>query len=118
MSKLNRIEDKYNFYLPMVYRDFYDLCSLSVPSNLVGTDLLNGYSYSHFSEGAARLLEDDEVNNFLQADDFVFMMHKGYMFWYFKANGDPDPIVYGYYEGKLKPDNNGHFSTFIKDFIS
>jgi hypothetical protein len=43
-------------------------------------------------------------------------MHQGYMFWYFKANGDSDPIVFGYYEGKPGPDNFGPFSDFIKEY--
>jgi hypothetical protein len=43
-------------------------------------------------------------------------MHQGYMFWYFKANGNPDPIVYGYHESKLVPEDLGNFSNFIKDF--
>lgn len=43
-------------------------------------------------------------------------MHQGYMFWYFKENGDPDPIVYGYYEGRYESDNFGRFSDFIKEF--
>jgi len=46
------------------------------------------------------------------------MMHQGYIFWYFKANGDHDPTVYGYYEGKLRPDKFGHFSDFIKTIQS
>ena len=117
MNKLSRIEDKYHVLLPMLYRDFYDLCSISIPVTLVGTDLLNNYSYSYFKEGAARLLEDDGVDNVLESNDFVFMMHQGYIFWYFKANGDSDPIVYSYYEGKLKPDKLGLFSNFIKEFL-
>jgi hypothetical protein len=40
------------------------------------------------------------------------------MFWYFKADGNPDPIVYGYYENKLKPDNLGLLSELIKEYLS
>jgi hypothetical protein len=117
MGKLSRLEKEYNISLPDVYKDFYDLCSISIPVNLVGTDLLNNYSYSDLRNGADELLEEDGVDNFLKSDDFVFMMHQGYMFWYFKANGDSDPLVHGYYEGKLKPDTFGRFSDFIKGYI-
>jgi hypothetical protein len=44
------------------------------------------------------------------------MMHQGYIFWYFKANGDPDPDVFGYYQGKIKPDNLGRLSEFLKRY--
>ena len=69
------------------------------------------------NEWAAELLSEDGVENFLQPDDLVFMMHQGYMFWYFKADGNPDPIVYGYFENKLKPEAMGPFSEFIKEYV-
>ena len=116
MDKLRKIEDESNISLPDVYKGFYKLCSFSIPENLVGTDLRN--NHSELNEWAVGLLKDDEVNNFLEGNDFVFMMHQGYIFWYFKANGDPDPVVYGYHEGRLKPDNLGHFSDFIKEYIN
>lgn len=115
MNKLSSIENKYHILLPEIYRDFYNLCSSSIPAKLVGTDLWNNNRFD-LNQGAVELLEEDGINNFLESNDFVFMMHQGYMFWYFKANGDPDPIVYGYYEGKFSPDNFGRFSDFIKDF--
>ena len=115
MDKLSKIENKHHILLPEVYRDFYHLCDLSIPANLVGTDLCNNNRFD-LNEGAVELLAEDEIDNFLESDDFVFMMHQGYMFWYFKANGDPDPTVYGYYEGKLRPDNFGCFSDFIKEY--
>ena len=117
MDKLSKIESEFHILLPMVYKDFYDLCSFSIPDNLVGTDLINNCSYSDLNEGAVELLKDNRIDNFIEDDDFIFMMHQGYMFWYFKANGDTDPIVYGYYQGKLKPDNFGRFSDFIKEYI-
>ena len=117
MNKLLKIEKENKISLPEAYKDFYNLCAFSIPKNLIGTDLLNNYSYSDLRNGADELLEDDGVDNFLKNDDFVFMMHQGYMFWYFQADGNPNPIVYGYYENKLKPDNFGHFSDFIKEYI-
>jgi hypothetical protein len=116
MSRLSRIEQENQISLPEIYKDFYRLCSNSIPANLIGTDLRN--SYSELNQWAIELLEEDGVENFLDDKDFVFMMHQGYMFWYFKADGIPDPIVYGYYENKLKPDNLGHLSEFIKMYTS
>jgi hypothetical protein len=116
MDKLRIIENESHISLPEAYKDFYNFCSFSIPENLVGTDLRN--NYSELNEWAVELLEEDGINNFLESDDFVFMMHQGYIFWYFKANGDPDPIVYSYQEGKLEPDNIGHLSDFIKEYIS
>jgi hypothetical protein len=114
MGNLSKIEQERQIMLPEAYKDFYNMCSHTIPGNLIGTDLLN--RHSALNEWAAELLEEDGIENFLGPDDLVFMMHQGYMFWYFKADGNPDPLVYGYYEHKLKPDNFGHFSDFIKQY--
>ncbi|MDR6569162.1 SMI1/KNR4 family protein [Chitinophaga ginsengisegetis] len=116
MDKLSQIEKEDKILLPQIYKDFYRRCSRSIPENLVGTDLRN--HYPDMNIGAIELLEEDGAEIFLESDDFVFMMHQGYMFWYFKANGNPDPIVFGYHENRLKPDNMGCFSNFIKEFYS
>ena len=115
MDKLKTIETEFNISFPDIYRRFYALCSISTPANLVGTDLRNNNLFD-LNQAAVELLEEGGVDNFLESDDFVFMMHQGYIFWYFKANGDTDPIVYGYHEGKLKPDNLGYFSDFAKEY--
>lgn len=44
------------------------------------------------------------------------MMHQGYIFWFFKANGTPDPVVYGYQEGNENPDKLEPLSKFIAQY--
>ena len=116
MDSLSQIELKNQISLPEIYKAFYRLCSFSTPANLIGTDLRN--DYPDLNQGAIELLEEDGAENFLDSKDFVFMMHQGYIFWYFKADGNPDPFVFGYHEGQLKPDNMGCFSGFIKKYCS
>ena len=115
MSKLSRIEEENGIVLPEIYKDFYRTCSGYTPQNLVGTDLIN--KYDDLNYWAIELLEEDEVENFLQENDFVFMMHQGYIFWYFKADGNEDPIVFSYSEADKKRKNCGSFSSFIKEFV-
>jgi hypothetical protein len=116
MDKLSQIEQERQISLPEIYKDFYRLCSLSIPAKLIGTDLHN--THPELNKWAIELLDEDGIENFLDDCDFVFMMHQGYMFWYFKADGNPDPIVYGYYENKLKSDNRVLLSEFIKEYLS
>ena len=116
MSSLTKIEQRRKIVLPELYKDFFNYCSHSIPKNLVGTDLLN--DHSELNEWAVELLAEDGISNFLDADDLVFMMHQGYIFWYFKADGTPDPIVFGYFQNKLKPDNLGHLSEFTKQYLT
>ena len=116
MKKLTDIEERHNITLPKIYKQFYRKCEDFVPSNLVGTDILNNESFECLRSEAEELLNDDGIACFLEPDDFVFMMHQGYMFWYFKANGEPDPTVFGYLEGKGKPDKLDQLSTFLDEF--
>ncbi len=116
MDKLSRIENECGILLPEIYKDFYNSCSTAIPDNLIGTDLINNNSFIDLRNWAYELLTGDRVDNFVKNDDFVFMMHQGYVFWYFSANNDPDPIVYGYFEGRLQSDNCGHLSDFIIQF--
>lgn len=112
MDKLSKLEKERNISLPEIYKTFYKAYSSSMPKNLVGSDLFN--NRSDLNDEAVELLKEDGVENFLSDKDFVFMMHQGYIFWYFKADGNPDPVVFGYHEGRLKPDNLGALSKFIE----
>jgi hypothetical protein len=111
MSYLKEIEEKVGAALPDIYKDFYMLCSTSIPQGLVGTDLLN--QSPDLDTWAKDLLTENGAENFLDNDDIVFMMHQGYVFWFFKANGNQDPMVYGYREGNTSPDRLEPLSKFI-----
>jgi len=115
MDDLTEIEIKRGITLPKIYKDFYILCLKAIPKTLVGSDLFN--YYPDLNNSAVDLLKENEVENFLERDDFVFLMHQGYVFLYFKADGNSDPIVYRYYEVERKPKNIGHLSELIKDYL-
>lgn len=111
MDSLEEIEIAKGFSFPKIYKDFYKHCESSIPKGMIGSDLFN--TYKELNEWAIELLKEDNAENFLDNDDFVFMMHQGYMFWYFKANGKENPNVYLYYEGQLTPKE----VCLLKDFI-
>lgn len=114
MDILNEIENISEIRFPKIYRDFYKLCENSTPKGMVGSDLFN--KYKELNNWAKELLEEDNVENFLEVDDFVFLMHQGYMFWYFKANGNENPKVYFYYEGQRWPKEVCLLKDFIENF--
>ncbi|HTE11936.1 MAG TPA: SMI1/KNR4 family protein [Chitinophagaceae bacterium] len=114
-QKLNLIEKERNISLPEIYREFYSACSIAIPEELVGSDLLNKCPDLH--TWAIDLLEGDGLMDLLEKDDLVFMMHQGYFFFYFKADGNADPIVYGYHDRELKRRGLGHLSQFLKKYI-
>ena len=108
-------EKRRNISLPTSYKVFFQRCQRSRPEDLVGTDLIN--DIEDLNGAADELLRECGMDAFLKPDDFVFMMHQGCMFWYFSANGDPDPIFFGYLEGKESRDHHGHLSTFLLGLV-
>ena len=116
MEELKLIEDNYNFNLPENYKQFYLKCGKQIPNNLVGTDLVN--EYKELNVWANELLKEDKAEFEIEKDDFVFMMHQGYIFWFFKVNGNENPMVYGYFEGAMKPDKKKLLNAFLKEYIN
>ena len=111
VDKLVEIEKRRNISLPTSYKVFFQRCQRSRPESLLGTDLIN--DIEDLNGPAEELLRECGRDVLMNPDDFVFMMHQGYMFWYFAANGDPDPMVFGYFEGKGDRDQHGRLSTFL-----
>ncbi|MEO6356769.1 MAG: hypothetical protein ABIU77_03715 [Ferruginibacter sp.] len=115
MNDLIKLEEQRRIILPEIYKDFYKRCFVSIPKKLIGTDLLN--NYPELNKYAFELIKGDGADNFLKEDDFVFMMHQGYIFWFFEADGNPDPLVYGYHETNMFPHKIDRLSKFIEDYI-
>ena len=102
-EQLSITKEEGQIILPEIYKDFYDVCSGTIPANLVGTDLFN--QHKELQESVFELLEENSVDNFLDDKDFIFMMHQqGYIFWYFKADGNlgPDMIIYSEVNSKVE----------------
>lgn len=97
----------------MAYKEFYIKSKTSHPKKLIGTDLFS--NDNKLKEGALELLEEDNAKNFLTDKDFIFMMHQGYMFWYFKADGRENPNVYYYMEQSLVPSKKEDLKSFLND---
>lgn len=111
---LKELEIKENLNFPDIYKTFYESCLKKTPTKMIGSDLV-GEEYE-LLKWAIQLLEENQIDNFLEANDFVFMMHQGYMFWYFKADGTPNPDVFYYREGKSKPEREFPLSEFIRQY--
>jgi hypothetical protein len=114
MKDLIEIEEIKGLKFPKIYKIFYERCEKSIPKEMVGSDLYN--NYKELNEWAKELLKEDNVENFLSEKDFIFMMHQGYMFWYFKADGNEDPDVYFYHEMELMPKRICSLEYFINNY--
>lgn len=74
------------------------------------------HDLSGLNEAATGLLQENDKNYKLPSDAFVFYMHQGYQFMFFRLSEGDDPPVYFFGEGegldkpKLLYD---HFSSFL-----
>jgi hypothetical protein len=112
LEKIFLLEEERKLTLPEIYKQFYLDCLDKRPEDLVGTDLIN--DDHNLTAAAHDLLTECGVDDFLTEKDFVFIMHQGYMFWYFDASGDPDPQVFGFSEVKNARGSFGKLSEFIR----
>ncbi|UPK44539.1 SMI1/KNR4 family protein [Paenibacillus pabuli] len=100
--------------LPQNYLDFMNKAGNGIEF-LAGTDFTMKY-ISDLKEGAIELLEENESNIKLTDNQFVFMMHQGYMFWFFNLNEGDDPAVYCYDES-LELDEFNKVSNALSEFL-
>ncbi|MEK4854845.1 SMI1/KNR4 family protein [Paenibacillus sp. FSL H7-0756] len=82
--------------LPLTYLEF--MCKAGN-----GIEFLAGTHYSmkyilELKEWAVELLDENNFPKKLTDNQFVFMIHQGYMFWYFNLDEGDNPPVYHYDE--------------------
>lgn len=100
--------------LPKVYLNFMNKAGNGIEF-LVGTDYSIKYIFD-LKEWAIELLEENNFIKKLTDNQFIFMMHQGYMFWFFNLNDGDDPTVYCYDES-VELDDFNKVSDTLSDFL-
>src|SRR5215467_11291282 len=83
-DEIARIEAKHGLALPLSYRRFLAAMGRSAGRFLVGTD----FTYPRVLElkaGAEQLLVECDAKVALDSADFVFTLHQGYQFLFFRC---------------------------------
>lgn len=98
-----------NLRLPSTYLQF-----MGYAGN--GIRFFKGSSYTmreieNIQTWAQELLSEDESLEILTSNDFVFFMHQGYQFYFFKLDEGDNPPIYYYEEGE-------NHQKFIKKYDS
>ena len=101
ITDIDQIELKYNKKLPNAYKCFMQRAGKNCGRFLSGTDILFP-DILQLREQALRLLKECKANISLSSEDFVFAMHQGYQFLFFKLNESDDPPIFLYVEGNLE----------------
>ena len=96
-SEIAALEAEYGLTLPRAYREFLASMGKSAGEFLCGTDFLYA-DLPPLLENAYDLLSEDEAPLALDIDDFVFAMHQGYTFLFFRCGSSDDPPVFRYEE--------------------
>jgi hypothetical protein len=98
-----------NKYIPNNYLKFMEKCGN-------GFRVFKGSSYTmseilDLKKWAVELLEEDNSSEVLSDYDFVFFMHQGYQFYFFRLDEGNDPRIYFYEEGE-------HSQKFVEKYDS
>ena len=97
------LEQHLGLPLPAAYRAYLLVAGAYPPPKLVGSDCHGQYLYK-LRGWADELLRESGRPFELPADAVVFLMHQGYQFFYFRADGcDDDPPVFYFIEGMGAP---------------
>jgi hypothetical protein len=97
--EVGQLEQASGFRLPASYKAYLLIAGHEPPSAWVGSDCTLG-DLPGLRRGADELLRENGQPP-LPANAFVFLMHQGYQFFYFEADGmNDDPPVFYYLEGE------------------
>jgi hypothetical protein len=102
-EEVNALEQRLGIKLPAAYKAFLLICGRDGGPELTGTDCSIG-NVPTLRKSAEELLQDCGSPFQLPENAVVFLMHQGYVFAYFVADGNTeDPAVFMYLEGDSGP---------------
>jgi hypothetical protein len=110
------IEQQLGISLPTAYQEFLLSMGHSAGKFLQGSDCFFQHLLS-LQEWAVELLNENNFSKKLPEDAFVFYMHQGYQFSFFRLSEGDDPPTYSYCEGTNQTTfikSHKRFSDFLK----
>ena len=111
------LEKQLGFNLPRMYRDIFSQIVHGAGNFWAGEDCF----YKHLpliQIWAKELLLEDEFPESLPNDAFVFFMHQGYQFNFFKLSEGDNPPVYSYLEGQTEREFIKTYEKFTDFFCA
>ena len=101
LEEIIQLELDLKIELPIAYREFLRIMGKGAGKFLRGSDCF----YSDLKDlqtGAVELLDENQFPQTLPKDAFVFLMHQGYQFSFFRLSEGENPPIYFYCEGETK----------------
>ena len=113
-EQIAQLERQYQLTLPAAYREFLLWMGQGAGGFLAG-DACFYEALTQLRDDALELLAENGVSGGLPDDAFVFSMHEGYQFQFFRVSEGANPPVYWYGEGE-SPTNDSGTAVFRKSF--
>ena len=98
-EQMYSLEQQCRLSLPASYKEFLLWGGIWAGGFLEGSDGFYDNELYKLRKSAEELLKEEDFPYSLPEDAFVFNMHQGYIFWFFKTSDGDDPPVYGYKQG-------------------
>lgn len=118
LSQIEKIERHHGARLPLTYVEFLYAMGVRAGRFMEGSSMFYNEIFD-LREGAIEVLAE---NNFKPLPDnaFVFYMHQGYQFAFFKMDEGDNPPVYYYSEGRPQDDferTDDSFTAFLESAV-
>lgn len=97
-DEVSAIEQNLGISLPPAYQEFLLSMGYSAGNFLRGSDCFFE-RLPQIQEWAIELLQENNFAQSLPEDAFIFLMHQGYQFSFFRLSEGADPPTYSYCEG-------------------
>ena len=115
-EEVSILEQKIGRALPAAYREFLLWMVRDIGGLFQGSEC-HYWDVILLQRAAAELMQEDEFSEPFPEDAFVFLMHQGYQFHFFRTGEGDDPPVYHYVEGQEEGGSikmvYSHFSDFL-----
>ncbi len=116
-AEIDALQEKFAITLPQLYVEWLTIMGHGAGQFLKGSDAFFP-ALLELREGAEELLAEAGGKFTLPQDAFVFLMHQGYQFLYFRTNHfDPDPPVTHFIEGKVPSQAWDHISDYFQQVL-
>lgn len=114
-DEVKAIEQRIQHSLPSAYKEFLLWMGHGSGGVLAGSECFY-FDLPVIQKEAIELMQEDNFHGSLPDDAFVFFMHQGYQFAYFRLSEGENPPIYYYYESATGGDISiiaPHFSDFL-----
>lgn len=114
-EEISKLEQQVGIKLPSAYQEFLQIMGKGAGQFLRGSDCFYP-ELLELQKAAIEILEENNFPQTLPQDAFVFFMHQGYQFSFFRLSEGENPPTYSYCEGESQQDfiqTHQRFSDFL-----